>query len=949
MSWDDAIGNIPRAFDQARAKTMMDMLNISAPATPTHNLLISAFSHSDYLARIVRTDPNVLNMILAQTPDNTFAQICRNVADAANIQDHAQFMKILRQQKKYAALLIALADIAAIWPLEKIMRANTIFADQCTRATLDHLAPNKGIIMIAMGKYGAGELNYSSDIDIILLYQPEACASAKEAARFFPDLARNFVHILSARTQEGYVFRVDLSLRPDPGTTQAAVSLPAAQQYYESVGQNWERAAFIKARAAAGNIKAGQKFLAQLQPFIWRKYLDFAVLEDIHAMKRQAHAAIGLDEKERALSGRDIKRAAGGIRDIEMFVQSQQLIAGGRDPQLRRPQTCNMLARLATRRWITKKAARDLVEAYRFLRHVEHRLQMIADEQTHKLPTSEREFTHIAFFAGFQNVETFRQKLIKEMDIVRAHYADLFSQSPSLAAETGSLIFTGGEDDPETLQSLHDMGFAQPATITRAVRGWHAGRLRVLRSQRARELLTALIPVFLKQLAQMPEPDAAFLRFDKFLSTLSVAVQFFSLLQSHPALINLIALICGAAPLIADRLAQNPRMIEAMFEQAPEDLIDDLAREITHSKNYENILDNVRIWAREQQFRIGVRILQNQYDTLEAADQFSSIAETIIAALHDQVEAAFRENYGVIKNSAMAIIAAGSLGAREMTSLSDLDLIFVYELDDPDALSNGAKQIPARLYYARLAQMLVQALTAPTASGALYSVDMRLRPSGKAGPIAVTLEGFEQYQRDKAWVWEHMALTRMRPISGPQNLQHKISAIIKSVLTKNILRQKRNPEMIAREVSQMRQNVLEAHGTIDGRSTWNVSFTPGGLLDAEFICQYLQLVHAAAHPDILNSSTLDAIANLTRAGIADLTPLSNALKFFKTLIQPLHLSVGRIGDVAEIPPPLRDLLVRATQTENFDHTQALLTAHLRQVKNIFQNLRRISSPQTLYL
>ncbi len=941
MSWDEiARQSLPRAFDQARAQRMTETLEMSA--SPQRDLLIAAFGNSDYLTRLVRIAPDMIPFIFSAAPEDILRQICRDVANCAQMQDRDAFMRALREQKNRAALLIALADIAKVWTLEQVMQANTLFADQCVRATLRHLDSEKleGIVLLALGKYGAGELNYSSDIDVIFFYQPDLCASAEEAARIFPSLARQFVHILQARTEHGYVFRVDLSLRPDPGATQAAVSLPAAQQYYESVGQNWERAAFIKARAVGGNLAAGQQFLTQLQPFIWRKYLDFAVLEDIHAMKRQAHAAIGMDEKTRDLPGRDIKRAAGGIRDIEMFVQSQQLIAGGRDLLLRRPQTCAMLARLAARRWITKQAARDLVFAYRFLRHVEHRLQMVADEQTHKLPVSEQDFTHIALFAGFENAESFRHKLTQQMDIVRAHYADLFSQSAPLGGQTGSLIFTGGEDDPETLQSLRDMGFAQPETITRLVRGWH--RLPAMRSARARELLTALIPIFLKELAAASEPDAAFLRFDQFLSGLTVAVQLFALLQSHPIFIELIALICGSAPRLANRLAQNPRMIEAMFESAPDDLSDDLDAEIGENKDYESLLDNVRIWAREQQFRIGVQILENHYDGVEAARQFSAIAETIIAAMQKQVEILFAQKHGVIQNGALSILAAGSLGAREMTSLSDLDLIFIYHHDDEDSQSDGAKSIPARLYYTRLAQQIIQALTAPTAKGALYNVDMRLRPSGKAGPVAVALQAFDDYQHHKAWVWEHMALTRMRPITGPQKLQQKISAIIKDVLC-----QERAPERIAREAVQMRDDILKAHKTQDADQAWNISFASGGLLDAEFICQYFQLIHAAKHPDILNPSTLEAAANITRAGLDDLAPLHQAVKFFKSLVQPLDLSVGRISDPAAIPPPLRPILARATQTQTFAQTQSQLAQHFSQVENIFEILRRIAAAQTL--
>ena len=928
---------LANALNEKRALLTLETLTL--PHAHDKELLRRALSHSHYLNRTAEQDTTFIETLFNQEPEETLNTICAHVSRLGDEPDRNKVAAELRQQKKRAAFLIALADIAQVWSLEQVMKANTQFADACLKAAIRHLVNSEpkiknknngaGLLVFAMGKYGADELNYSSDIDIIIFYDSALYAQPEEARQIYPKLARALVALLQEQTQDGYVFRVDLSLRPDPGTTQAAISFQAAQAYYENLGQNWERCAFIKARFVVGDENLALTFLTEMNDFIWRKYLDYAVLEDIHAMKRQAHAAIGWDEKTTDLDGRDIKRASGGIRDIEMFVQSQQLIAGGRDKRLRRKKTCEMLVRLAASKWITKDAARTLIEAYRFLRNVEHRAQMVADQQTHKLPNSPEGWKALACFCGFQHEEDFQEKLRATLDQVRDHYQNLFKQSASLGTKSGGLVFTGGEDDPETLHTLSTLGFDDPAFVAKTVRSWHSGRMPAATSARTRELLTELVPSFLEALAEMDEPQKAFLRLDRFFSALQSAVQFFALLQSNPQWIKLIALICGTAPRLANTLAKSPQMIEGMIQvltSTPADtLLEDLEMTLSNAKHYEEVLDSARVWVAEQHFNLSIQILENKTGGMDAAKQFSNIAEASIIALQEKTQEEFNKRNKKFNAGAgdIAVLAAGSLGAREMTIISDLDIMFIY-----DPLEGGS--LEGQNYHTRLAQSFVQALTAPTAKGSLYEVDMRLRPSGKAGPIALTLDAFKDYQHNRAWVWEHMALTRTRPLTGSTKLQKQLHDIIYEVLTK-----KREPDTLKQAVLDMRLKIKEARPP---KGAWDISATFGGLTDAEFICQYMLLAHAHENPSILSHSTIDAFEKITAAGIADLSPLLEAEIFFKQVVQLLHLSVGRVGDDGDIPLSLQALLVKATASADWNDLKKQRDKHYQAVQNYFSRL-----------
>ena len=729
-----------------------------------------------------------------------------------------------------------------------------------------------------------------------------------------------------------------LRLRPDPGSTPLAVSVQAALTYYESIGQNWERAALIKARPVAGDIEAGDAFLERLSPFIWRKNLDFAAIRDIHSIKRQINAAKG--GAESAVAGHNIKLGRGGIREIEFFVQTQQLIWGGREPSLRHPATIQSLGSLAESGRIADDTAADMTGAYRFLRRVEHRLQMINDEQTHTLPADGEGLGALAVFLGYADEGAFADVLTAHLRRVETHYAELFEDAPALSVPgTGNLVFTGAEADPDTIKTLKRLGFEKPETVDSVVRDWHHGRYRATHSTKARELLTELMPALLEALARTARPDDAFLVFDEFLSRLPVGVQLFSMFYSKPYLLDLLAVIMGATPRLARHLSRRPSVFESVFSpgffDAPpgaDDLSEDLSRLLAGARDTEDVLDISRRWANDRRFQVGVQSLMGRLAPRPAAGALSDIAGVAVQCLLASEEDAFSAVHGRVPGSDMAVLALGKLGSREMTPASDLDLIFVYS--GGDGASIGPKPLPASQYFARLSQRLINALTARTAEGALYKVDMRLRPSGNAGPLATSLDAFVAYQRKSAWSWEHQALTRARTVAGPGDLRRKVEYAVRDVLTRP-----RDAAKLLADVAGMRARMDAEHHT---RSPWRVKHLRGGLVDIEFIAQYLQLKHAHEHADVLAPDTRGALANLADAGFLDAAPardLIAALDLWQAIQGMLQLSLEDSGD--PIPEGLEPTLAKLGGASDFEDLRELMRATASCVYGHFRDLIEI--------
>ncbi len=933
---------LPRAADRDRARVGTerwtsavavaddDALGIAAArlvGEPSARRLFDAvFGNSPYLTFLAEREPAWFAGLVAGGPDAMLAAIRRDLAEtAATAAAGSDPSRALRAAKRKLALVTAVADITGAWTVEQVTAALSRFAEDalgCACAFLlrelakqldiqpaDPAAPEvgSGLIVLGMGKLGAGELNYSSDIDLILFYDPECIATPRrdDLQNRFVRLARGLIRIMAHRTADGYVFRTDLRLRPDPGSTPPAMSVLAAEVYYETLGQNWERAAMIKARPIAGDRDAGWRFLEWLRPFIWRKNLDFAAIRDVHSIKRQIHAHRGGGKI--AVAGHNIKLGRGGIREIEFFAQTQQLIWGGRIPALRLTGTCETLLGLATAGKIGGEAAGELIDTYRFLRRVEHRLQMINDEQTHSLPEDPKVLAAFAIFLGFADADAFAAELLIHLRRVESHYADLFEDAPPLTAENidGNLVFTGGHPDPDTLATLARLGFTKPEMVDAAVRGWHHGRCRSMRSPRARELLTELMPFLLLALADTPDADTTLVTFDRFLTGLPAGVQLFSMFHANPELLKLVVHIIGIAPDLAATLAQRPAVLESVlsadfFQEPPTaaDLRIELDGALARARDPEELLDAARRWAGERNFQVGVQSLNRLLDVSEAQLAWSNVADASLRGLLPHVEAEFARLHGRVKGSGMAIVAMGKLGGREMTVKSDLDLIFIYATPDDGVVSDGSRPLAVSQYFARLSQRFINAVSAPTAEGRLYEVDMRLRPSGNAGPIATSFASFVRYHEENAWTWEQMALTRARVIAGPPALIGEIERAIRGILTRP-----RGTDALRADVADMRARIDREHHT---ECVWDAKYVRGGLVDIEFIAQYLQLRDAQRCPDVLATNTMEALVALSasRALPADIAEdLIDALGLWRQLQARLRLTLreppGSAGVIAE--------------------------------------------------
>jgi len=941
----------PKPFDPARAARVKAALT-ERGFSSDEPLLDSVFGNSPYLGRLAQREPGALGEYLAAGPETVLNAAILLAHAAARADSEVQAMTELRTAKRRAALAIALADIAGQWDVNRVTAELTRFADACVGGALRFLLRAEaaragvpevredrcGLTVLAMGKYGAFELNYSSDIDLVAFYGAARFPFAKrgDVRGAAVDIVRGLVKLLSETTQDGYVFRVDLRLRPDAGATQVAISTDAALDYYEAMGQNWERAAMIKARACAGDPATGAQFLAGLKPFIWRRHLDFAAIEDIQSIKRQIHAHVGHGEIR--VQGHNIKLGRGGIREIEFFAQTQQLILGGRHPGLRQPATQAALDALVADGRVEASAGEDLKRDYRYLRTLEHRLQMVEDLQTHSLPDSEAGVAHIACFMGYERTTDFRAELTRVLENVQGHYAQLFERAPDLGAAEGNLVFTGVEEDPETLKTLLAMGFGNPAHASSAIRGWHHGRIRAMRSQRARELLTKLVPSILKALSSTADPDVAFTQFDRFLSNLPSGVQLFSLFLARPHFLDLLAKIVGSAPRLATYLARHPVILDALLDaeflsRLPSRAELDSAFAAATVGSYEDVLDGARRFAREAVFRVGVQIVEGAAKAEQAGPALAEIAECVITGLLPKVEDELAASAGRIAGAGFAVVAMGKLGGREMTASSDLDLVFVYDVPHGVEASDGPKPLSPTLYFARMAQRLIAALTTATAAGALYDVDMRLRPTGNKGPVAVSLKSFSEYHARESWTWEHMALTRARLIAGPPDLQAKVAAEIRKRLT-----QLREASAIIADARDMRVRMAES---FPGRNPFDLKFTPGGLVDIEFIAQALQLVHAPAFPEILDTNTVAALEKQRDAGLlaaADADALIAAARLQDALTQVLRIALDHTPDITEASSGLKALLARAAKAGNFAQAQARLTDLQTSARAIFNRL-----------
>lgn len=920
-------------------------------------LLDTIFFHSPYLSTLALSHPHVVHDTIVNGAQGAFDNALMEI-DLSGEPD-AKYITVkhqLRIAKQKVALITALADISGVWKLKKITRMLSEFAQTSLRHALDTIlltahkrgeivlkdpdvpAKSSGIIVLGMGKLGGYELNYSSDIDLIIFFRRGRLAynGRHTEQHFMNKLAQDLVQIMQERTAEGYVFRTDLRLRPDPASMPPAINTEAAYYYYESVGQNWERAAMIKARPVAGDIYSGKLFMKRLTPFMWRRSLDFAAINDIQSIKRQ------MDSRQNAqinMPGHNVKTGIGGIREIEFLVQIYQLIWGGREIRLRAKATRNALRVLLNLGLIEKEPYKKLGDAYIFLRTLEHRLQMVADQQTHSMPEDEDAIKNIARFMGYKDVPALEQDFMHHTKAVHDIYASSFKSAEKLSTD-GNLVFTGVSHDRETLLTLRRMGFTQPETVSELIMGWHHGSCRCTRTKQARELLTEMMPTLLKRLAQTANPDAALLRFNDFLKNLPAGVQLFSMFNVNPQLLELVATILGSAPTLGEHLSKSPALLDIVLYDDFYDTLPDkdtmraqLAELTQPAESFEDHMERARQFRNEKQFQAGVHFLKQLISGAQAGAFLSDLAELTIEYVFEQTLYEFIDRYGQIDGASFSILALGKLGSREMTFTSDIDLVFVYTAQDPEARSDGEKSFSASAYYNRFAQRLLTSITSISRYGRLYEVDTRLRPSGSKGLLAVSDIALKQYFSSSAWTFEYMAFSKARPIVGTKTSRLELTNFVQSQLAK-----KRDKALLKTDVHDMRMRIERQFGN---KNPWAVKYVRGGLVDIDFIAQYLLLRYAPDTAPPYPGSSAGIFRWLKKQQfiapeVAD--ELLEAEVFLSQIFQTLRLCYAERFDEEFAPMGLKRMLQHTLKHKSFEAVKETLLAIEKQVLGHYVNI-----------
>ncbi|SEK50536.1 glutamate-ammonia-ligase adenylyltransferase [Roseovarius azorensis] len=908
MSFASRLTRLPRPHDSTEGEEARATL--PGLASDLGDLLAGAAGCSPFLKSLILQEAGWLGPAL----DAPEAALGTLFAGLREVPDDGLAVA-LREGKRRVALLVALADLGGVWRLEDVTGHLTDYADLACdlalRSTIGaeirrgklpgmteaDIPAAGGMVVLAMGKMGARELNYSSDIDLICLFDETRFERADfhDARAAFVRATRRMSVLLNDRTAEGYVFRTDLRLRPDPSVTPVCMAMAAAETYYESLGRTWERAAYIKARPCAGDLEGGARFLRLLKPFVWRKHLDFAAIEDAHNMRLAIREHKGLGGAL-CLEGHDMKLGRGGIREIEFFTQTRQLIAGGRDADLRVRGTVEGLARLAEKGWVPQDAAAALTDHYRAHREIEHRLQMLRDAQTHRLPNSTEEFDRLAAFMGRQTVDLrddLRARLTAVHDLIEG-------------------FFTPGE--------IAATDEAAKALDSEVMARWPS--YPALRSGRAVQIFKRLKPDILARLARTANPNEALVAFDGFIAGLPAGVQVFSLFEANPQLIDLLVDIVGTAPALAQYLARNAGVFDAViagdfFAPWPgrTALESALQAQLAAESDYERALDAARRWLKEWHFRIGVHHLRGLIDANRAARQYADLAGAVIGAVWPLVVAQFAEKHGVPPGRGAVVVGMGSLGAERLNAASDLDLIVIYDAQGEDA-SDGRRPLAARPYYARLTQAMITALTAPMAEGRLYEVDMRLRPSGNQGPVATSWQSFQDYQQTEAWVWEHLALTRARVITGEPGLAQDVEAF-----RARLIAGKGAPDQVLKELAEMRTRIARAKSP-DG--PWDVRLGPGRLLELELIAQAGNLMAGQSARDVAagfaGGVAIGWLSDADGAALARAYALCWQVQMVARLITDKPLDPLRIGEGGAA------FLMRETGQKDLEMLQEALSA-----------------------
>lgn len=886
--------------------------------------LASVATVSPFLGGLMRASPERVERIVARPWRDSVNAACRMAPDP----DLLVAGQTLRRAREEVALAVGLADLCAAAPMSDVCAALSDFADAAVEMALASVLAlherrtgartegGSGFIVLGMGKLGARELNFSSDIDLIVLTDPERARAAGIDSSDAVRLTRRLVPLLQERTPDGYVFRVDLRLRPDPASTPVAVSTRAALRYAQTRARPWERQALVKARQIAGDRAAGRDYLASLEPSLWPQSYDFGAVDD--ALRLREEIALVKGAGTLTVPGHNIKLGRGGIREVEFFVQALQRVAGGRDRRLRGRSTVAMLATLARAGWVEWGEADALTEAYERLRRIENRLQMVADEQTHTLPPADGLWR----IARMMGEDDFEERTRETLAFVHDRFTRLGETvgrgNPMLAA----------------LVAARDPSDEARAQVEAAIERWAANPPASLRTTRARRLFDALRNDLARALAVAHDRPNAIAGMELFLARLSGGVDALSRLEANRELLPVIVLIVSATPRLAEEIARRARLLDVLVDpaffgrlQSEEELVDNLANDLDAADSYEEKLDALRQFGREQGLLINVRTLTGSMSPGETAAALTRLAGVCVRAALEVARAAFEAAHGRLRGGAVALVALGKFGGGEMTATSDLDLVFLYDADPDAGESDGPRKLSPGHYYNRLAQRFVGALAAPTAAGTLYEVDLRLRPSGRSGPLATHIRAYERYQREDAWTWEHMALTRARPVAGDPALQRRAMDAIAAGLAR------------PRDLASVREDVLRMRERLAAQRDGGLKHAPGGQVDIEFIAQHRQLELGEAVCEERDlGHVLPALAAAGALTGTEAETLLSAHRLYQALSQLLSLAVSKGILLSDAPEALRPILVRAGEAPDFEFLCADLVERRRLVRELFERL-----------
>ncbi len=914
--------------------------------------------NSPYLGRLLLRDLEFTQSLVEEAPEAVTRRLLDDLAAADPAMDRDRLMAFLRRQRSRVAVVAAVYDCFGLRGVMACAELLSDMADHAVRLAVAHLLLGRarrgdleppaeegrwGYFVLAMGKHGSRELNYSSDIDLIVLYDPSRVryTGRKSPGDCFARVTRDLTGILQSRTGDGYVFRTDLRLRPDPSSTPPAITVDFALDYYLRFGRTWERTALIKARPVAGDLAAGEAFLEQLAPFIWDEGLDFASVDEIRSMSQQIHDFHGHGAVDAA--GHDVKLGRGGIREIEFFVHMHQLAYGARNRRLRGPRLLAMLEVLDGEHHILPAEAATLRQAYLLLRRVEHRLQMVNDDQTQKLPESADGLEHVAAFLGLPSAQELESRIVKACGEVHDLYRTRFDV-PESEQDITAVILDGPEGgNPDAVERLEAAGFAKAPTAVDIFRGWAAGHHASTAPERSRAILREILHEIIEALGRTPDPDRALARMDRFLAALPEEISLFPMLRAHTWLLRLVAMVMGSAPRIADTLGGNPRLLRAVLEPGfflplpeREQLAGELGERLEGRGDPQERVRQVAGWAGDRRFQVGVQSLENLITVDEAAASLSHVAEVVVEVLFADVLAALEAHHGR-PAVGCAVVAMGKLGAVEMTFESDLDLLLVADLPDDRETTAGPAPIEAGRFYGRAARRLIAALGSRSPSGPLYEVDMRLRPSGESGPLVTTLAAFREYHAGAAWTWEQMSLTRARVLCGDEAAAGAVGREIRQVLTRP-----RDPAALLRDVAGMRDRIAAEYPPGD---PFELKYARGGLVDLEFIAQYLQLLHAHDRPEVLAGGTAACFEALGGAGLLDDEEarfLAGAVRMQRSLQGLVRLTWNEETPVRDAPEALLRKLAAALECTGFGELEDRLRATQERAFEVYEE--RIGGP-----